>query len=122
MSKKGEKKLTNVNFAFTYTCTLDKLKFNFFPKTHMEHFQKCKKSGGERWGGGGYNSPLGQRFHPITFKSYTLKDNCIYAIYSNYCWEKMKKKKKHYHFWPTHTYIHKLTFVSLFSLFIFSVT
>ena len=41
------------------------------------------------WEGGvGANSPLWPRYHPIWFKTSTLKENCL----SNYCWGKKRKK------------------------------
>ena len=68
------------------------------------------------WEGGvGANSPLWPRYHPIWFKTSTLKENCL----SNYCWGKKRRKKTNISPFPaTHTYI-KLTFVSFFSIFLF---
>ena len=41
--RKKVKKLTSVNFAFTYTYTLKKLTLLLFPQAYMENFEKCAK-------------------------------------------------------------------------------
>ena len=56
-----------------------------------------------------YNSPLWPRYHPIWFKTLTLKDNCLFELLLG-----TKGKKTNISPFPaTHTYI-KLTFVSFF--------
>ena len=113
--KKLKKNLTSVSFAFTHTYTAVKTNsFRFFPQAYMENFEKCAKTGnmGTLGGGGGANSPLWPRYHPIGFKTSTLKENCLL----NYCWEKKRKKTNISPFSATHTYI-KLT-VSFFYFFL----
>ena len=88
--KNLKKNLTSVSFAFTHTYTAVKTNsFRFFPQAYMENFEKCAKTGnmGTLGGGGGANSPLWPRYHPIGFKTSTLKENCLL----NYCWEKKRK-------------------------------
>ena len=60
-----------------------------------------------------HNSPLWPRYHPIWFKTLTLKDNCLFELLLG----KKGEKNNISQFSATHTHI-KLTFVSFFS-FIF---
>ena len=89
--------------------------FPFFPQVYVNNFEKCaktpKKKVGEG-GGGGYNSPLWPRYHPIWFKTSTLKDNCLFKLLLG----KKGKKTNISQFLASHAYI-KLTFVSFFFLF-----
>ena len=79
--------------------------------------KNAKKKPGTFSGRGlwGAISPLWPRYHPIWFKTSTLKENCL----SNYCGEKkIQKKTNIWPFRPTHTYT-KLTLVSFFLDFFF---
>ena len=60
-----------------------------------------------------HNSPLWSRYHPIWFKTLTLKDNCLFELLLG----KKGKKTNISQFSATHTYI-KLTFVRFFPLFL----
>ena len=113
--KKSKKKLTSVSFAFTHTYTLEKLTLLlFFPKRTWKILKNAQNPP-KKWGKGGwgcYNSPKWPRYHPIWFKTSTVKENCL----SNYCQGKKVKKTNNSAFSATHTYI-KLTLVSFFLLF-----
>ena len=90
--KKLKKNLTSVSFAFTHTYTAVKTNsFRFFPQAYMENFKNVQKQATwAHWeGGGGANSPLWPRYHPIGFKTSTLKENCLLK----YCWGKKREKK-----------------------------
>jgi len=80
--KKGKKNLTNVSYAFTHTYTPKKLTFFLFPQAYLNNFEKCEKTPttkvGRGWGR--YNSPLWPKYHPIWFKTSTLKDNCLFKL------------------------------------------
>ena len=68
-------------------------------------------------GWGCYNSPLWPRYHPIWFKTSTLKDNCLFKLLLG----KKGKKTNISPFLATHTNI-KLTFVSFFFIFFLNLS
>ena len=65
----------------------------------MRKNAKKKKSEG---GWGCYNSPLWPRYHPIWFKTSTLKDNCLFKLLL-----RKTNKKTNISPFAAYTYIHK---------------
>ena len=74
------------SFPMPYLTSLKVPAFSHY-STCWDQGYRClmegKKSGRGVWGA---ISPLWPRYHPIWFKTSTLKESCL----SNYCWEKKK--------------------------------